>query len=256
MSFPAAADQLMARAPAASSLRFVVILREPITRAASSARMMVEWKWEKSANVSSALLRDLERLGHCCDVVAPASRAMSDLDGSSGLKATGSLWRRAAAELPRASDRSLRRFRDCLARSNPLNHVRASIYAAAVLGWLSAGFAATQFLWLDTEAMRAMGATSLLRTIGDFMALPTDHLARLPADMSSECQPQRRDESTPGGRPAGKRFVDGRMLVHHQRGLPTATAVQLQAAFRPFNELLRTLLADIAPTLKAVHWLR
>ena len=39
------------------------------------------------------------------------------------------------------------------------------------------------------------------------------------------------------------------------RALPPEVARQLQDAFRPFNELLRTLVADIAPTLRGVHWL-
>ena len=140
MSYPAAPGQLFPQAASSSALRFIVILREPLARAASSARMMHEWKWEKAANISHALLSDLFRLGRCCDSIAPASKAAVALDGSSGLETTGSPWRRAAAELPRASDRSLRRFRDCLARTHPLNHVRASIYAAGVLGWLSSGF--------------------------------------------------------------------------------------------------------------------
>jgi hypothetical protein len=35
--------------------------------------------------------------------------------------------------------------------------------------------------------------------------------------------------------------------------MPVARA--LQEAFRPFNELLRTLLGDLAPTLRHASWL-
>ena len=45
--------------------------------------------------------------------------------------------------------------------------------------------------------------------------------------------------------------------VHLQlhRPLPRAVARELRAAFRPFNELLRTLLAGTAPTLAGAAWL-
>ena len=120
---------------------------------------------------------------------------------------------------------------------------------------------ASQFLWLETEAMRAMGAEQLLTTFGRFAGLPTEHLARLPADVRGSCEAPRRGRDAGVGRrllqqqPPG-RVVDGRMAVHVQRALPADTTAQLQAAFRPFNELLRTLLADLAPTLRGVHWLQ
>ena len=263
MSAPAAPDQLREHfgTSAAASLKFVVILREPIARAQSSARMMREWKWDKSPNVSSALLKDLERFGHCCAAITPPSNAL-DLDGAKGFEGAGSHWRRAASELPRLSDRPLRRFRECLARGQPLNHVRGSVYAAAVLGWLSAGFSASQFLWLETEGMREMGPVQLLTTFAAFAGLPTQHLSRLPDDVRAACESRRGGGATARGAPAarevGRAPLDDRMAVHPQRALPTGVASQLREAVAPFNELLRTLLNDLdaAGTLRTVRWLQ
>ena len=50
---------------------------------------------------------------------------------------------------------------------------------------------------------------------------------------------------------------DGRMAVHRHRALPPGVAGALQAAFRPMNELLGTLLNDIAPELmREAEWLK
>ena len=246
MSAPAAPEQLRSHVAgaAAEQLRFIILLRDPVSRAQSSARMMREWKWDKSANLSDALLSDLARLRGCSEQIAPSSRAAVALDGASGMEGATSPFQRAASELPRLSDQPLRRFRDCLAVGHPLNHVRSSVYAAAVLSWLSAGFSPAQFLWMETEAMRALPATELLRTIASFAGLPTQHLAtNLPADIRRAC------ESGVGG------GFDTRMQVHTHRALPMPVARALQDAFRPFNELLRTLLGDLAPSLRHARWL-
>ena len=267
MSAPAAAKQLRTHTGSgASALRFIVILREPLSRAQSSARMMREWKWDKSANISAALLGDLASLSRCCDLIAPASRAAVSLDGSSGMETAASPYQRAASELPRLTDRPLRRFQDCLAHAHPLNHVRASIYSAAVLGWLSAGFSPSQFLWLETEAMRAMPAAELLTTVAAFAGLPTAHLGALPEHVRRACEVRRLTASAVaaaqgGGASATARrlggvHVDERMLAHAPRALPPAVSRALQEAFRPFNELLRTLLGDIASTLRRASWLQ
>lgn len=254
LSMPAAAEQLQRYHPRASSLKFLVLIREPLARAVSSARMMQEWRWDKHANISSSLLIDLTRLGSCAEGLAPASRAGGRLalDGSSGLEAHRNPWRRAADELAKASDRSLRRFRECLARGAPLNHVRGSVYAAGVLGWLSAGFAPSSFLFLETERMRRMGAYELLLTIARFASLPTEHLRTLPADIRAACENAATGSS---GRILAAATPDSRRQTHAYRALPPAVALPLQEAFKPFNELLSTLVADIAPTLRGVRWM-
>lgn len=262
LSMPSAPEQLQRHHPRASALRFVVLLREPLARSMSSARMMREWGWDKHANVSSALLDDLARLGGCAELVAPASKfTRLALDGSSGLEGHRDPWRRAADELAKASDRSLRRFRECLAHKAPLNHVRGSVYAAGVLGWLSAGFAPSAFLWLETESVRAMGAYKLLAVLAKFAGLPTEHLRTLPENIRAACEGSNGGGAGTGGAhgPArlGRRLAspDSRRQTHAMRALPPEVARPLQDAFRPFNELLRTLVADIAPTLHGVPWL-
>ena len=267
MSSPAAPVQLRSAAGSgADALRFVVLLREPLARAQSSARMMREWKWDRSANTSAALLYDLSALRQCCDRAAPADRAAVAMDGASGMEVASSPWQRAASELLRMSDTTLGRFRACLARHHPLNHVRASVYAAGVLGWMSAGFSPRRFLWLETEAMRAMSAEALLTAIASFADLPTAHLSRLPPRVRGACEARQvgggrqvggessrpRRGGAAGGGAAGRRLlamaaappphVDERMRVHAHRALSPATVSELRDAFRPFNTLLRTLL--------------
>jgi hypothetical protein len=244
LGYPTAPVQLRTHSASPSALRFIVILREPISRAQSSARMMREWKWEKASNLSDALLADLDALGRCCRAVSPTSRAGLSHDGESGMEAAGSVWIRAAAELARLSDRGLRRFRTCLAAKAPLNHVRASVYAAGALGWFSEGFTPSQFLWLDTDTVRAMRAAELLRAIGTFAGLPTDHLDRLPLGIRTACESVRGERSS----------SDSRMHSHTYKALPPPIAMALQNAFRPFNELLRTLLAGSA-SLRSIRWL-
>lgn len=252
MSYPKAPEQLRAHHPLPpATLRFVVILRDPLARAQSSARMMREWRWDKASNVSEALLRDLANFDRCCEAVSPSSRASLALDGTSGMEAAASLWERAASQLLRLSDGQLGRFRQCLAREAPLNHVRASIYAAGVLGWLSAGFVPSQFLWLDTETMRSMDAVTLLTTVGRFAGLPIDHLERrLPKHVRAACEHPRAVHGIGEGR-----RLDDRMKTHGQRALPAAVATQLQRAFKPFNGVLRTLLSDLSPEIRSMQWL-
>ena len=255
-----APNQIRLNHPTASTLKFIVLLREPVARAMSSARMMHEWGWEKAANVSTALLYDLERLRQCGEGIAPSPRsnggggaaALSELDGAKGFEAaTHSPWARAASALARLSDASLTRFRRCLAHKNPLNHVRASLYAAGVLGWLSAGFSASSFLWLETEAVRRLPADRLLTTFAEFTGLPTTHLPKLPHDIRMACE-----RGGGGAASAGRRLSgDDRMAVHAQRALPPIVSRELHAAFKPFNELLRSLLNDVAPTLRDVTWM-
>ena len=260
MSAPAASEHLRDAAPGAlSRMRFIILLREPIMRAQSSARMMREWKWDRAANLSDSMHSDLDRLRRCCEVIAPASRAYAALDGTSGMEASSSPFQRAASELPRLSDRSLRRFRDCLAQGHPLNHVRGSVYAAAVLGWLSAGFGSSQFLWLETDAMRMMPALTLLRKIAVFSGLPSEHLSNLPIDIRRACEARSWGGRVAASENAGRRGadVDGRMQVHAHRALATTLATVLQDAYRPFNALLRTLLADVAdPSVLKASWMQ
>ena len=273
MNAPDSPAALQLHHPSAATLKFIVLLREPLSRAQSSARMMREWHWDHSTNISTALLDDLARLRQCCaPLVPPDSSSPPELDGAKGFEAgSRSTWQRAASALAHLSDARLRRFRHCLARRNPLNHVRASVYAAGVLGWLSAGFAASQFLWLETEAMRSLPAAALLETIARFAGLPTEQLRALPADIQTACESRRvlsGQSSRAGGKGTTSLFgrrrrqqrrrlleMDSRMAAHDHRSLPAAVAQPLQEALRPFNELLRTLLNDMAPTLRGVTWM-
>ena len=268
MSMPLASEQMRTHHPQASTLKFIVLLREPLARSMSSARMMLEWKWEKAGNVTSALLADLEKLGQCCEQIAPSSHAGLALDGTSGMESASSPWQRAASALAKGSDRQLGRFRACLAHKAPLNHVRGSVYAAGVLGWLSAGFSPSQFLWLETERMRATNAQQLLTSLASFAGLPTDHLKTLPADIRTACEAGHRASAAPRGRRlssssaggGGRRLSarpagDSRRQTHAMRALPPEVAQPLRAAFKPWNELLKTLLNDVAPTLRGVQWL-
>ena len=260
MNMPDAPGQLQAHHPQASRLKFIILLREPLTRAQSSARMMREWNWDKSSNLSAALQADLANLGRCCGLLTPGGTTGGTrpiLDGFSGMEAAASPWRRAAGALAKASDRLLRRFRVCLAHKAPINHVRASIYAAGVVAWFSAGFAPSQFLWLETERMRHQTAVELLRTVGSFAALPTSHLPTLPADVRGACE---RVGDGGGGRKLGEVGkaappVDSRKQTHAKERLPRALVATVRRAFRPFNELLATLLRDVAPQLHGVAWL-
>ena len=100
--------------------------------------------------------------------------------------------------------------------------------------------------------MRGMRPEQLLQTLASFAGLPVAHLPSLPRDIRAACEAR-----TSGG--SGRReltAVDTRELTHTHRALPPLVTEQLQNAFRPFNELLRTLLNDIAPTLQhGVAWM-
>ena len=113
---------------------------------------------------------------------------------------------------------------------------------------------ASEAMRLETEAMRAWDAGRLLTTLAAFGGLPTAHLAQLPEDIRSACE-SRRAAIAPTRAGRRLRAVDTRMLAHTARALPPPVAAELQAAFQPFNELLRTLLNDVAPTLRDVRWM-
>lgn len=356
MSYVAAPALLYAHSPSPATLKFIILLREPTARAQSSARMMLEWRWEKRANVTEALLADLSALRRCCDELLASSRRPSTAHAAAApapaagerTAATTAPWASAAQALralgaersaesgsesggaprdvrrralrhrpalrtapatepttapagrpnerppPAPTDAAavllLRTFRTCLAHHSPLNHARASLYAAGLLGFYSAGFSRRQFLYLETEAMRAMGAADLLAALGRFAGLPTAHLTSLPPDVHAACQPPPPSQrSRPGGgggvrsaptrrrggtprrhaaRGTARRLAalaasrdavsgrDERMTSHVHRALPADVARALHAAFAPFNALLAELLEGSGgPPLHGVPWL-
>ncbi len=81
--------------------------------------------------------------------------------------------------------------------------------------------------------------------------MPTTHLPKLPHDIRAACERGGGGAASPGRRLSG----DDRMAVHAQRALPPIVSRELHAAFKPFNELLRSLLNDVAPTLRDVTWM-
>ena len=109
-------------------------------------------------------------------------------------------------------DARLATYRQCLAKGNPLNHVRAGVYAAAAVAWLRA-FAPPQFLWIETEEMRAMDGATLLTRVGRHAGLPTAHLAALPSAVRGACERWRFFDP-----------ADGRARTH-DHALPPAEAL-------------------------------
>ena len=212
--------------------------------------MMREWRWDKASNVSEALLRDLANFDRCCEAVSPSSRASLALDGTSGMEAAASLWERAASQLLRLSDGQLGRFPMPCAREAPLNHVRASIYAAGVLGWLSAGFVPSQFLWLDTETMRSMDAVTLLTTVGRFAGLPIDHLERRATRASGMRAPALFVMASARATPR-RPHEDARAAGAHRPPWRPSCNVLSNA----FNGGARTALLGTSPEIPGMQWL-
>ena len=148
-SGPGAVGAVGAVGASASSLRFVVLLREPIARAVSSVRMMREWRWE-AANGTDALSRDTDALLACASAAVASSaggnvaglqqesppRRLRDVSGAAG---AGGPTAALAAALPHLADAPLRALRHCLARGAPLNHVRAAARSKCRLGGAAAG---------------------------------------------------------------------------------------------------------------------
>mmetsp|Transcript_28590 Transcript_28590/g.47400 ORF Transcript_28590/g.47400 Transcript_28590/m.47400 type:complete len:249 (+) Transcript_28590:3-749(+) len=216
-----------------ASLRFIVLLREPIARALSSVRMMRQWRWERR-NQTGAIRTDVEALNQCGQVMFAPSDSSRHVSVSE--------------ILPKISYTGLQRYRTCLANGAPLNHVRAGVYAASALAWLRA-FEASQFLWLETEKIRGQRSEQLLATLARFAGLPLEHLGSLPSHMRAACE-RRSSEAKAGS-------VDARMLVHGSAQLDELAkhdAALLNRTFLPFNMLLATLLVH-ARELKGVAWL-
>ena len=236
MSAPDAPAELRAAhgAVGAAALRFVILLRDPISRATSSVRMMREWGWE-AANRSAALARDAAALRVCA-----AAAVETEAGETSAAGPEAAALAALAAALPTLSDAALRRLRGCLARGAPLNHVRAGAYAAGAVAWRH-HFAPSQFMWLETEAMRAASPPQLLRLLAAFLRLPTHHLAALPRPLRAACENPRAT-------------ADDRAAVHSYPRLPPLLAARLSAAFRPLNALLARLLPD-AEQLRGAAWL-
>jgi len=207
-------------------LRLIVLLREPAARALSSIRMMAEWRWER-ANASAAIARDVATLSLC----TPSKASVRESEA-------------AAALLPHLSDRELLRYRECLARGNPLNHVRAGVYVAAALAWLRA-FPRDRFLWLETEKMRGLTAEQLAGLLAHFTQLPSPHLVGLPVATRAVCEHDRSQNT---------RAADQRLVSHSFSDRERAHASSLERTYRPFNRLLRSTLGAV-PELDGVAWL-
>ena len=106
---------------AASELRFIVLLREPVDRVSSSVRMMTAWGWEKAkrgGSNESAVARDVRALRACAVASGVGGSGESSVAGATLAAAT-------AAALQTFDDARLATYRQCLAKGNPLNHVRA-----------------------------------------------------------------------------------------------------------------------------------
>ncbi|KAL1520855.1 hypothetical protein AB1Y20_022416 [Prymnesium parvum] len=245
------------RLHAAASPRFIVILRDPVARAASSARMMSEWKWEKAANLSAALEADLARLNHCIrqrgfhSSPAAVAAQLWSLHRNRSSTASGADGREGRG------DARLTQLRHCLARGAPLNHVRSGLYAVGAVAWLQT-FAPDRFLWLETDSLRAASAVALLRLIAEFAQLPTYQLNDLPARIHAACERRRGalglGESSSSSSTGAKLLEDTRMAEHVLPALPASTFSALQQVFKPFNFLMGRLL-DGTQHLQHVEWL-
>ena len=119
--------------------------------------------------------------------------------------------------------------------------LRASIWlGAAAVAWLRA-FAPPQFLWIETEEMRAMDGATLLTRVGRHAGLPTAHLAALPSAVRGACERWRFFDP-----------ADGRARTH-DHALPTAEAALLREVYAPFNALLGRVLGG---QLGHIGWLK
>ena len=221
---------------AASELRFIVLLREPVDRVSSSVRMMTAWGWEKAkrgGSNESAVARDVRALRACSVAAGVGGGGAPSVAGATLAAAT-------AAALQTFDDARLATYRQCLAKGNPLNHVRAGVYAAAAVAWLRA-FAPPQFLWIETEEMRAMDGATLLTHVGRHAGLPTAHLAALPSAVRGACERWRFFDP-----------ADGRARTH-DHALPPAEAALLREVYAPFNALLGRVLGG---QLGHIGWLK
>ena len=105
-----------------------------------------------------------------------------------------------------------------------------------------------------------MSPHALLSAIAAFAGLPSSHLRRLPPSVVAACEAPAGRRGGAGGaaRGNGRRLgaaADTRMRTHTHRALPAPLQRQLEDAFRPFNELLGTLLDPVAPYLRNVAWM-
>ena len=222
-----------------SVIRFVVMVRDPFARALSSARMMLEWKWEKEVNASVALARDLAALRRC---------GIRSFGADTSVAIVTRLGQELSDQLSVTHSVAFGVYRRCLARNSPLNHVRAGVYAAGAVAWLRV-FPASRFLWLDTDDTKSLGAAALLRRLSSFAQLPSAHLAHLPPAVRAACE-RRSHASGTGSHPA----EDTRMVEHQQLHLPPTLSQEITAAYVPFNRLLGQMLEEV-PHLRNVSWL-
>jgi len=262
MNFPDAPRLLAAALAPKSQFRFIVLVREPVERAVSSTRMMLEWRWERGSNYSSILSRDAHAFRRCFETNPAARAAVATACSRAatpqhlGHISDGLLtcWADGAAQsVAQATDTQLVQLRRCLADGHPRNHVRAGAYAVAATAWLRR-FSPEQFLWLETAAMRQMSEIAILTMLGDFLCLPTAHLRNAPGEVLHACK-------SPSAGKMGQ--VDQRMKTHALESLvPADFAQRLTSVYRPFNRLLASILSfrkfekTTAQTVLSAPWLR
>ena len=213
-----ALPRLKASAEDPDALRFIVVMREPASRARSEwAMFALQWAWDPIGDFGTSLATRVQLVRQC----------------------NASLFRNVSALQALPTDELAAYLRACWNYGGALMYVTNSMYAVCVLHALR-HFKREQFLFLRYEDMMGMDHSDLLRLVGRFSGLYAGDDLLDAAKPSGRCQPRSRK----GGR-ASRTYdtlsPEEKVQYNASSRYEKADRAALDALFAPYNRLLAQL---------------
>ena len=211
MCDPNALSRILATAKDPASLRFVVVMRDPVMRAFSEWSMFTKWGWDPTKTFTSSLLIELRRLRKCNTTLYQNAQLLRSLP---------------TPELATY-------LRKCFRNGQAMMYVETSMYAVCVEHALR-HFRREQFLFLRYEDLMRMDRTSVVALVARFAGL--DDNVQLLRNASAHGKCSFGADAGTGRKPLS--FSSSSVDSAEQLA---AAAPHLERLFDPYNTLLAEL---------------
>jgi hypothetical protein len=214
-----ALPRLKASLPEPDALRFIVVMREPTSRAFSEwAMFALQWTWDPVRDFGATFAQRVQQLRLCNETLFRNPSVLKSLPTAELSSYLGRCWNFGGAMM----------------------YATNSLYAVCVLHALRF-FRREQFLFLRYEDLMSMSAEAVLKLVGRFTGLYAGGDLIKSNQQHNRCHPGARK----GGRAAHTYDTispEERVLYNHSAAFVRANRLYFDELFRPYNALLTELI--------------
>ena len=206
---PDAMRRIFESSLAPTTLRFIVLLRDPIMRSFSEWSMFtLGWLWDNRTNFSQVMREEAEKLRACNQTLGANPR-----------------------QLPSLSTAELAAYiRSCFGSGLAMNYLQSSMYAVCILHAFRY-FSPRQFLFVRYEDLIRLPTAAAVRLFGDFLGLHMDSSVIAAVRKGGWCEARQTRKAFSGLSPNSAEML-------------AEAAPWLEHIFKPYNALLCELLGD------------